>query len=168
MPYTGYGAVGNGFRIGGSFRSGTISSTSYDHNSHYAVEIAASFGGLLLEKATVIKDYNIYGGLLFGGASIEVQPHKTSKSSLSDISSLEASDLIDNSFNKLTSQSVLLELHTGGTYTMVKWCHVGVDLSLPLFFSPSGFKSPVGNSLTNPFFTANPGLRFRIIFGNIG
>lgn len=163
MGLTGYGAVGNGIRIGGSFVGGKRSFTARSNDSIYGLKIETSFGGLLLEKAIVHNNYNLYAGGIAGGASIEVQPSKTV-----DYLSATPVKVDENNFNKLTAPAVLLELHGGGTYTMINWCHIGVDFSLPLFFSTSGFKTPVGHNVTNGFLTLNPGLRFRIIFGNIG
>ena len=163
MGITGYGAVGNGLRIGGSFVGGERSYTARKNDTLYNLKIETSFGGLLLEKAFIIDKYNLYLGGIAGGASFDVQPSKTL-----DFLSTSPVNVDESSYNKLTAPSVLLELHAGGTYTMINWCHVGLDLSLPLFFSTSGFETPGGHSVTNGFMTINPGVRFRIIFGNIG
>jgi hypothetical protein len=163
MGLTGYGAVGNGIRIGGSFVGGERSFTARSNDSIYGLKIETSFGGLLLEKAIVHNNCNFYAGGIAGGAWIEVQPSKTL-----DYLSAAPVEVDESSFNTLSAPGVLLELHGGGTYTMINWCHIGVDFSLPLFFSASGFRTPVGHSVTNGFITPNPGLRFRIIFGNIG
>lgn len=163
MGITGYGAVGNGLRIGGSFIGGERSYTARKNDTLYNLNIETSFGGLLLEKAFVIDNYNLYLGGIAGGATFEVQPSKTL-----DFLSTSPVTADESTFNKLSAPSVLLELHVGGTYTMINWCHVGMDVSLPLFFSTSGFETSGGHSITNGFLTVNPGLRFRIIFGNIG
>ena len=163
MGITGYGAVGNGLRIGGSFVGGERNYTAHKNDTLYNLKIETSFGGLLLEKAFIFDKYNLYLGGIAGGASFDVQPSKTL-----DFLSTSPVNIDESSYNKLSAPAVLLELHTGGTYTMINWFHVGMDLSLPLFFSTSGFQTPAGHSITNGFLTINPGVRFRIIFGNIG
>lgn len=166
---SGYGAVGNGLRIGGCFMSGSRSySSPARHNDTtyiYNVEITPNFGGLLLEKAIVIDNVNLFFGGLIGGASLKVRP---SKSANPYTSVALDSDEYRTDYNELNARSLLLELHGGFTYSMINWFHIGADLSAPMFFSQSGFVTSGGHSLTNGFLTVNPGLRIRIIIGNIG
>ncbi len=166
MGLTGYGAVGNGMRIGGSYRGGSRSYSTRHDDSTYSVEVRVAFGGFLLEKAFVAGSMNWFIGGIAGASNIVVQPSKASNLLVS--TPLHLDEEIDKTFNKLNAPSLLLELHGGFTYTMVNWFHIGLDLSTPLFFSPSGFKSPGDQSITNGFITINPGLRIRIILGNIG
>ena len=166
MGLTGYGALGNGLRIGGSFRGGSKSYSIRTGDSTYSLEINTTFGGFLLEKAAVAGSMNWFMGGMAGGANIRVQPSKAT-TVLSSISS-QVNGTSPQTFNKLRAPSLLLELHGGFTYTMINWFHVGLDLSTPLFFSPSGFRTTGNQSLTDGFVTINPGFRFRIILGNIG
>jgi hypothetical protein len=160
-----YGAVGNGLRIGGIFLGGSRSYSSHVADTTYNLEINPSFGGFLLEKALVYDDFNLFFGGLLGGSTIEARPSKTN----SVFTSIPLDVDNDNaSFNELKARSFLLELHGGFTYTMINWFHVGAELSGPIFFSPSGFTTTGGHSITNGFISINPGIRIRIIIGNIG
>lgn len=164
MGLTGYGGVGNGMRIGGSFCSGSITYSSRKDTNTYTLGVKASFGGLLLEKAMVTGSMNWLVGGMAGGAKIELNPYITRNfvPSVSDEYDTEE-------YSTISASSLLLELHGGFTYTMVSWFHIGIDISTPLFFCPSGFKSPNGQSFSESGFTTiNPGLRIRIILGNIG
>jgi len=162
---SGYGAIGNGLRIGGTYMSGSRSYTTFINDTIFNLEINPSFGGFLLEKAIVLENLNAYAGGLIGSSAITVRPSKTTNA-LTSIS--VDSDNFSISFNELKANSLFLELHGGCTYTMINWFHIGADLSAPLFFSNSGFTTSGGHSITNGFLTINPGIRIRIMIGNIG
>ncbi len=164
MGITGYGALGNGLRVGGSFQSGSRSYSTRENDTTYTVDVHTAFGGFLLEKAAVSGPMNWFVGGMAGGAVIDVSPTKTSNL----FSHIDISREIGKEYNQLSAPALLLELHGGFTYTMVNWFHVGGELSTPLYFSPSGFKTSAGQSVTNGFLTVNPGFRIRIILGNIG
>ena len=165
MGIIGYGAVGNGLRVGGCYQGGSRSYSTRKDDTTYTVEIKTGFGGFLFEKAAVSGNMNWYIGGIAGGATISVSPTKTTDI-LSD--PVKIIDAVKNESNKLSAPAMLLEVHGGFTYTMVNWFHIGGDLSTPLFFSPSGFKTPNSQSVTNGFVSLNPGFRIRIILGNIG
>lgn len=164
MGITGFGALGNGLRVGGSYQSGSRSYSTRENDTTYTIEVKSSFGGLLLEKATVTGNMNWFAGGIAGGAVIDVNPSKASNL----FSSLEIESEPGKAYNRLRASALLLELHGGFTYTMVQWFHVGVECSTPLFFSPSGFRTPARQSITNGFLSVNPGFRIRMILGNIG
>jgi hypothetical protein len=168
MGIAGYGALGSGLRIGGSFNGGSKSYSTRTADSTYTIELRAKFGGLLIEKAIVAGNFNWLLGGTIGGSALDVTPSKVSNQ-LSEASlSRQISEAIPRKYATVSAPGLLVELHGGFTYTMISWFHVGMDLSTPLFFSPSGFKSPGDQSITNGFITINPGLRIRIILGNIG
>ncbi|MBN1758009.1 MAG: hypothetical protein JW863_06820 [Chitinispirillaceae bacterium] len=164
MGITGYGALGNGLRVGGSYQSGSRSYSTREHDTTYTVDVHTSFGGFLLEKAAVTGPMNWFVGGMAGGAEIDVNPSKASNL----FSTIDIRSEIGKSYNRLSAPALLLELHGGFTYTMVNWFHIGGELMTPLYFSPSGFKTSAGQSVTNGFVTVNPGFRIRIILGNIG
>ncbi len=158
MGLTGYGALGNGFRIGGSFHGGSKTLSTRNDGTTYACEISTSFGGLLLEKSVVSGSLNWFLGGLVGGGNTELRLHKTGASAME----------IELAVQEYEASSALLELHGGFTWTMISWFHFGINCSIPLLFSPSGFEAANHRSLTTGFFTINPGFSFRIILGNIG
>lgn len=162
MGGVGYGAVGNGLRIGGGGLGGSASYSTVFRDSTYTVEVRTNFGGLLIEKAHVDESLNWFFGGFAGGGSIQVMP-----SVLPDIFTAISTRSVFT-YSMLNAHFLLLELHTGFTYTMISWFHLGGGLSAPLFFCPSGFKTPSDRSVTDGFITFNPGLQIRIILGNIG
>lgn len=162
MGGVGYGAVGNGLRIGGGGFGGSASYSTVFRDSTYTVEVQANFGGLLIEKAYVDKSLNWFFGGMAGGGSIQVTPSVSP-----DIFTVVSTKSVFT-YNMLNAHILLLELHTGFTYSMISWFHIGGGLSTPLFFSPSGFKTPSDRSITDGFITFNPALQVRIILGNIG
>ena len=164
MGITGYGALGNGLRVGGGYHSGSRSYSTRENDTTYTIDVHTSFGGFLLEKVAVSGNMNWLAGGLAGGAVIDVNPSKASNV----LSHVNIDDDAGKEYNKLSASALLLELHGGFTYTMVSWFHVGGECSTPLYFSPSGFKTSAGQSLTNGFLTVSPGFRIRIILGNIG
>lgn len=166
MGITGYGALGNGLRVGGGFLSGSKSYSALRNDSTYSIGVKCMFGGLLVEKAHVNKNMNWFVGGMFGGSVLEATPSRASNFAATVSSGYR--DFVAESFKELTASSLLLELHGGFTYTLVNWFHVGINVSTPLFFSPSGFRTTSDQSVTDGFVTVNPGLRIRIILGNIG
>ncbi|MBN1577331.1 MAG: hypothetical protein JW913_12305 [Chitinispirillaceae bacterium] len=163
----GYGALGNGLRIGGSYRGGSKSFSAHHDTSLYTLEIKNFFGGFLLEKAMVSNNFNWFLGGIAGGGSVALHLFKTAEEDTSFYSSSFAEELEGEPFLKLKAGALFLELHGGFTYTMINWFHVGIELSIPLLLSPSGFKTPNDKKIA-PFVTVNPGIQFRIILGNIG
>lgn len=166
MGITGYGALGSGLRIGGCFRGGSRSYSTHYNDSTFSIEVSSRFGGLLIEKAMVSGSMNWFLGGMVGGSSLEVTPSKVSNF----VSSIptHTGEIVPRTYTTLSAPALLVELHGGFTYTMTRWFHVGLDLATPLFFAPSGFRTPSEQSITNGFITINPGLRIRIILGNIG
>jgi len=160
----GYGAVGSGLRIGGTYNSGSRSYTTQFDDTTYNIEINPSFGGFLIERALVIENVNVYFGGIIGGGNIKVKPSKATNA----FTSITIDSENRTNFNELNARSLLLEAHGGFTYTMVNWFHIGADLSAPLFFSQSGFVTPGEHSVTNGFVSINPGICIRIMLGNIG
>jgi hypothetical protein len=55
------------------------------------------------------------------------------------------------------------EVHAGVTYHVLPFIHLSGDLSVPLLISIDGFAP-----YTQDFISVCPGLRVRLIFGNIG
>ena len=58
----------------------------------------------------------------------------------------------------------VLEAHGACSYTVVPgFFHLGIEASLPAFLSKEGFRGYV-----NDFYTINPGMKLKFIFGNLG
>ncbi|MBN1600269.1 MAG: hypothetical protein JW915_01615 [Chitinispirillaceae bacterium] len=160
-----YGGVGNGLRIGfggwggDSYYEGERVDGNLD--TVMILNLHTSFGGMLVEKVILHKNINfLFGGVIGGGTF-----------------SLKRSVQLDNAFNSLNDWEQLddesnyteatyagVEIHSGFTATILPWMHLGMDLNSLFSFSVSGFKGLGSRGFT----TVNPGIRVRIVLGNLG
>ncbi len=163
MGGLGYGAVGNGLRIGGGGRGGSNDFTRTRNDTTYTLEVGVGFGGFMLEKAFVRRNANFFIGGMLGGGGLNIELREYH--GLFQTIGRSGDDL---PIGTADASYLLLELHTGITYTLLSWLHIGGDISVPAFLSPSGFKVQSSASAGDGFVTFNPGIRIRIMFGNIG
>lgn len=154
MGGMGYGAIGNGVRIGGGGRGGSRYFNAMLDSTHYELEFTIGFGGVLLEKCKVKGDMNYFYGGILGGGSLELHLREFD----------HGSNDVDDDTKNFSTSFFYSELHSGATYSALSWLHLGVEFSAPIFISTTGFRGTKNNG----FFIINPGFRFRIIFGNIG
>jgi hypothetical protein len=161
----GYFGFGNGLRIGGGGSGGKtdIISDRFSGDSSLVLETHTGYGGFLIEKAFVRNRFNFNLGGYLGGGDIEVRVKHV------DFSTMEWIDFDGevNTSDKIEANFMLIDLHGGFTYTIVPIFHVGLNVSAPTFISPNGFSSPAV-PYSSEFFTINPGVQLRIIFGNLG
>ena len=159
-----YGGLGHGGRIGLMGRGGSKSFADIGdggsvNTTNRVVQVRTGYGGFMIEKSFVVDRFNILLGGTIGAGGITV---KTS----------EAPDSVAwGPWQEQGTASVavlLVDLHAGFTYSFLSWIHAGLEMSAPAFMSTSGFKRPGGLSMTNGFWSVNPGLQFRIVLGNIG
>jgi hypothetical protein len=164
MGGMGYGAVGNGLRIGGGGRGGAKKfSNILQNDTTHTLEISIGFGGFLLEKCFVTNKMNFFLGGMAGGGRIDATDFKLVGTDTNDDDDHE-----QRYTNEFDAGFMMLEFHGGFTYTLISWLHMGLDISMPFFISSSGFESKAGIGIGEGFMTINPGLRIRIMFGNIG
>jgi hypothetical protein len=166
----GYAGLGNGLRIGGGGRGGSKEFTRIKRDTAgttditHTADIAIGYGGFLIEKARVAGNFNLLLGAMFGGGSMSFKLRSTVGdpfSTAGTTDSLLPEGTADASF-------LLIEAHGGITYSLLSWLHIGADISAPLFISASGFRAANQGGITDGFVTVNPGLRLRIMLGNIG
>ncbi|MFW5774996.1 MAG: hypothetical protein ACOCW2_01785 [Chitinivibrionales bacterium] len=169
--WMGYGGLGNGTRIGGGAWDGNIhfSSKPYDapdetdprRKEIAVVEVEYSFVGFLMEKSFVRDQFNYLAGGMISLGSIEVKRDFFTSDSPSAFK-----DVWEDMDDEETAEASLvgIELHGGFTYTVLPWIHLGADVNAHVSFSINGFGAPGLNS----FVMASPGMRLRIVFGNIG
>jgi hypothetical protein len=155
----GYGGVGNGTRIGFGGYNGSfyIGSEGVNKDSLLVLKVSMSYGGLFLEKVKVHENWNILGGGILGGGAIKVKKGFQSSSAFSKLNDPDAESDADAVF-------LGLELHGGCTYTIFPWFHLGADVNSLFMMSVNGW----GTLANTTFATANPGVRIRIVFGNLG
>jgi len=156
-----YGGIGKGVRIGVGGMSGSreFASEEFGGDSITVLKAETDWLGLLLEQTFSSPKWDLtLGGYLGAG-------HTTASIAQVDIGEYSAFGNTDmrNHLNTLKGRFGLLELHAGTAYTILPWLHIGGDVSVPLFMSVSGF-SPY----TTEFFSVNPGMRVRVVLGNLG
>lgn len=166
----GYGGLGSGIRIGGGGYGGSLGNYPSEPflampedttNSVLTLKATLGFGGLLIEKAIVKDNWNIYLGSFIGGGAIEVQKviaYEGESTAFSD------SWPDSKSGEHATAGFMSTELHGGATYTIVPWMHIGGDFNALFYYATSGF----GVATSSSFWGITPGIGFRVIFGNIG
>lgn len=161
----GYGGIGNGVRIGGGGWSASHHYTSdlygAAHDSIARLDVEASYGGVLFEKAFVRNNFNYFVGGIIGSGSITV----TRNYYRQDEPSAFSTDMSGSSAGseKAEADFTALELHGGCTYSLVSWFHFGLDAGVMGFISTEGF----GGS-TSAFNSINGNVRLRLIWGNLG
>lgn len=151
-----YGGIGNGVRIGGAGWGGSRSFVS-NEDANKSVSLSLGYGGFLLEKCFVKKNVNIMVGGILGAGGFTLKPAEVSDGFFDN----------DTDYIEATASFMLVELHSGITYSMKSWMHFGFDVTAPFFISPSGYEIN-DVSVTNGFATINPGFRLKLVFGNLG
>jgi hypothetical protein len=159
-----YGGLGNGMRIGLEGRGGSASYWKEKVDTTFFLDISLGYGGLLLEKAFVTKDFNfIIGGLAgVGGMSVKSN-HAVGTSGFNDNSN-------DNGKTDGSASAVIMivQMHLGFTYSFLPWIHIGLETVLPAFISSGGFQGSSGRNITDGFTTLNFGAQLRLVLGNLG
>jgi hypothetical protein len=166
----GYGGLGGGIRIGGGGYGGSLGNYPSEPflakpgdtaNSVLTLKATMGFGGLLIEKAIVKDNWNVYLGSFIGGGAIEVQKviaYEGESTAFSD------SWPDSKSGEQASAGFMSTEIHGGATYTIVPWMHIGGDFNVLFYYATSGF----GVATSSSFMGITPGIGFRVIFGNIG
>lgn len=156
-----YGGVGNGIRIGFGGWGGELyfSSKEKANDSIMVLKVHNSFGGIMIEKVFLHKNLNIIAGGMIGSGSIKVTQ------------SYQCNDVFNNAIweedlegeSEAKARQIGIELHTGMTVSVLPWWHIGADVNSHFMASINGFGGSV-----NSFFSACPGFRLRVVFGNLG
>jgi len=156
-----YGGVGYGVRIGAGGWGGSKSFFHTVNDTAYRLSTGIGMGALLLEKAWVVDRVNWFAGGMIGAGGMGVE--------LS--TSTSAFDIGDNSRPRLGAVGcgfMLAEAHVGMTWSLLSWMHVGAQAAAPCFISSEGLRNSSMQSVTNGFFSVNPGVRLRLVLGNLG
>ena len=160
--------LGEGFRLGGGGMSGERRFFSAPfHDSILVLNTRVSYGGFLVEKATVKDRWNFtYGGTI-GGGTIKVVISEKNSSDLFSVDDdystgfYDDDDIFKN--NGYQATFFMLKPHWGFSYTFFTFFHVGGAVSLPIFMSMEDILP-----YTDDFVTVNPGIQLKLIFGNLG
>ena len=137
-------------------------------DSTIQLHIVFAHCGLVMEKSFKVLDkLNLYaGGMLGGGGIVAIEDRQrgggafNSSSSSGNVDEWDT-DSVDIGDNRIAiAPAWVFDLRAGATYTVTKWLHIGLDGSTFFYYSSSGFQSKYGS-----FWTVNPGVKLRFVFG---
>lgn len=135
------------------------------HDSIMLLRIFPAYAGFNFDKVFHYYSTSIsFGGMLGGGAYI-LQSKKYDYT-MSDVfyeppsDSIDTLDSDDEMGNWAWAPFTSWEVHAGISTALASSFHVGVEFFTLFNYSPEGF-----GVLTGDFFTVNPGIRFKLIFG---
>jgi hypothetical protein len=159
----GFLGIGNGLRIGGGGMSGVrhFTSSRYGQDSFVNYSARISWGGFLIEKLVNAKKYSYLVGGYIGSGSLKANWAEVTEN-------YSAFNYYDDNVRYSDDEGInaffgFFELHTGMVCHVARWMHLCGDVSLPVLISSDGFAP-----YTKEFISLSPGLRVRVIFGNLG
>lgn len=120
--------------------------------------------GLVVERSfKVLENLNLYaGGMIGGGAMVAIEDRKLANGAFNKVNNNSnwESDTCDYENRVAWAPLWAFDIHGGFTYSLTKWFHLGLDGSTLFYYSSGGFQSKYGN-----FWTVNPGIKIRFVFG---
>ncbi len=151
----GIAGIGNGVQLGGGGMHGNkkFNSRSYSSDSIISLDVEVTFGGVIIRKVYQKDKFNLKVSGLLGGGKIKVKVN--SANSVFDDYSDEGKETKARFFCLYPS--------IGCSYSLFPIFHIGLDVLSPLFISIEGF-----SARTSDFYTINPGIVLKLIFGNLG
>ncbi|NLD92127.1 MAG: hypothetical protein GX639_05600 [Fibrobacter sp.] len=126
--------------------------------------------GLVTEKSFKIDKLNLYvGGMIGVGGIIVVEERMKGNGAFysasddydSDTSWWDDSESNETDDRYLGAAAWVFDIRGGFTHSFTKWLHAGIDGSALFYYSSRGFNSRYGG-----FWTANPSVRLRLVFGS--
>lgn len=130
------------------------------------LHIMFAHAGLIVEKSfKVTNNLNLYaGGMLGGGLLMAVEDRRSGSGAFSKTDENYDewdSDTVDNCDDRVAVAPLYaFDIRAGFTYSISRWFHIGLDGSSLFYYSQSGFQSKFGS-----FWSANPGVKLRFVFG---
>lgn len=129
--------------------------------------------GMIVERSFELsRTLNAYaGGMIGGGLLAVIADRRASEGAFRNVDSdnFDCDDYDCDDFEAEVEGTSMafapmwaFDLHGGLTYTLTSWMHLGLDASAVIYYSTSGFGYKYGN-----FATVNPGIRLRVVFGNV-
>jgi hypothetical protein len=122
-----------------------------------------AYGGFMAEKNFSVADFTFEIGGLFGGGALILGKKFVADDNNSAFSNTEDFDSTTMANSWTVAPLLCFDIHSGIAYKLCSFMVIGVDANLLFFHSTSGF-----NFNTDSFLTMNPGVRFRILMGNLG
>jgi hypothetical protein len=122
-----------------------------------------AYGGFMAEKNFSVGNATFEIGGLFGGGALILGKEFVSKENNSAFTDVNEYDSAKVASSWTAAPLLCFDIHSGVSYRICSFMVIGADANLLFFHSNSGF-----NFNTDSFLTMNPGIRFRILFGNLG
>lgn len=181
---TGYGGSSCGMKFGGTGSFGLKKFIS----SQMTVPVRDSLGGIFVENGDTVKTDSVahlitmiayggftveksfevancmfgIGGMFGGGALILNKSFKENRKGTSAFSNVPADTSMQDVSSWSAAPLTCFDVHATLSYRLAPGIVVGSEAYVLFFHSSSGF-----NMNTDSFYTTNPGVRFKLIFGNI-
>ncbi|OGJ93774.1 MAG: hypothetical protein A2350_08485 [Candidatus Raymondbacteria bacterium RifOxyB12_full_50_8] len=136
--------------------------------------VIPAYAGILIEKSATFGAVNLFaGGVVGAGALVLVKSmeEQSEESAFYSVTTVQDTNWqsMHNPMQGNKSDGVavaplwVFDVHAGATYSFAKWFHAGAEGSLLMLYATDGFGA---HSAT--FNSINPGIRLRIVFGNLG
>jgi hypothetical protein len=122
-----------------------------------------AYGGFLAEKNFSISNFTLSIGGLFGGGALILGKEFVSTENSSAFTTTKEFDSSDIAGSWTAAPLFCFDIHSGISWRISPFMLIGADANLLIFTSNSGF-----NYNTDSFMTVNPGIRLRVLFGNLG
>lgn len=122
-----------------------------------------AYGGFMAEKNFSVGNATFEIGGMFGGGALILGKEFVSKEKNSAFSNVDEYDSTKIANSWTAAPLLCFDIHSGISYRICSFMVIGADANLLFFHSNSGF-----NFNTDSFLTMNPGIRFRLLFGNLG
>jgi hypothetical protein len=122
-----------------------------------------AYGGFLADKNFATGNFTLNIGGLFGVGALILGKDFVSDEDNSAFSTVGEYDSTEIAQSWTAAPLLCFDIHSGVSYKISSFMVVGADANLLFFHSNSGF-----NFNTDSFLTMNPGIRFKILFGNLG
>jgi len=118
----------------------------------------ANIGAIAEKSIRIFDNFNIYAGGMMGiGAMMVIEDRRELDG---EFIKLHDSDDSLSEANFRIAPMWVFDVHGGATYSFTRWMHIGFDASMLWNYAPVGFGTRYGS-----FWTVNPGIRARIVFG---
>ncbi len=165
-----YGGKKNGGRAGGQAWFGykryysRTQDASQVRDQTSVLDVMVTYGGILTEKAASTGDLTMLIGALAGGGAMVLRKDMAPSSTAGNF------HVLDDGWVHYTADGpawaatplIALDGHAGINYEIFSWMSWGLDTQMLILYSPTGLGYGMGG-----FWTKNPGIRMRLVFGNI-
>jgi hypothetical protein len=173
----GYVDVGSGVRLGGGGWGGyrrfdsdqftriltdSLGDTTHEYDAVATLRVIPAYGGFVFEKAFDFGRFNVFGGALLGSGLLII--HKQFRQ-VEDIFVSSPNDSLDwTAQNNGVAVAPLMvgDIHGGLDFALSRYFQLGADASVMVKYANNGFVSGTG---FGDFYTVEPGIRLRFIFG---